>query len=136
MISLIVKRTDVIVVLGIAVLVLLSGCSAKKTSRLSPPEWIIGTWSNGTKYTFTRDTVVMGDSFDLREMYRTRAELFRTTPNMSDSATPTSYTITATIITRDLKLTYVHQFVRLTPNSLNCSESGSSGNMTSILYRE
>jgi hypothetical protein len=88
------------------------------------------------KYTFTSETVVMGDLFDLREMYRTKAELFRTTPNMSDSATPTSYTITITIVTRDLNLTDVYQFVKLTPNSLNCSESGSSGNMTSILYRE
>lgn len=136
MISLIVKRTDVIVVLGIAVLVLLSGCSARKASRLSPPEWIIGAWSNGMKYTFTHETVVMGDSFDLREMYRTKAELFRTTPDISDSATPTSYTITVSIVTRDLNLTYVYQFVKLTTNSLNCSESGPNGNMTYILYRE
>ena len=128
------QGTDVIVVLGIAVLVLLSGCSARKTSRLSPPAWIIGTWSNGMKYTFTPETVVMGDLFDLREMYRTKAELFRTTPNISDNATSTSYTIT--IVTRDLNLTDVYQFVKLTSNSLNCSESGSSGNMTYILYRE
>jgi hypothetical protein len=88
------------------------------------------------KYTFTHETVVMGDSFDLREMYRTKAELFRTTPDISDSATPTSYTITISIVTRDLNLTYVYQFVKLTTNSLNCSESGPNGNMTYILYRE
>jgi len=78
----------------------------------------------------------MGDSLDLRDMYRTRAEQFRTTADISDSATSTSYTITITIVTRDLKFTYAYQFVKLTPNSLNCSESGSSGNMTYILYRE
>lgn len=139
MISLIVKRNDVIVVLGIAVLVFLSGCSARKTSRLSPPGWIIGAWSNGMTYTFTPETVVLtllGDSYDLREMYRTRAELFRTTPNISDSATSTSYTITITIVTRDISFTDVYQFVKLTPSSLNLSESGPSGKMSYILYRE
>jgi len=129
------RRTEIIVVLSIAVLALL-GCSARKTSTLSPPEWIIGTWSNGTRYTFTPETVVMGKSFNLREMYCERAELFRTTPDISESATPTSYTITITIVTGDISFKDVYRFTKLTSSSLNCSESGPSGKMSYILYRE
>lgn len=84
---------------------------------LSPPAWIIGTWSDEfglLSYTFTQNDVISttsSTSFSFNSVYQAA--------DMNDSATSTSYTVTITISYGGTTATSVYQFVKLTATSLN-----------------
>ncbi len=101
-----------------------TGTSSKTitvTAGLSPPSWIIGTWSDEfdiNTFTFTVSDVVWttsGGSISFSQMY--------VLADMTDTATPTSYTVTITVSYGGSTTTSVYKFVKLSATSLNYSLS-------------
>jgi hypothetical protein len=107
--------------LGIALLVLLTGCFVLPHQRLHPPAWIHGEWGiasdpESMSYTFTASTVIqraMNISLNLGEMYRL------TETSVAETITDTLYSFT----TLDETGYTTMEFVRIDANTISFTMS-------------
>jgi len=102
------------IVLILISFVFIYGCENLTGSSLSPPSWIIGTWSDVSEaitFIFNNDNVIMTSSttvLNFKEIYKV--------DNISDSGNASKYTINTTDID-GTKGTY--EFIKVTDTSLN-----------------
>jgi len=89
---------------------------------LSPPAWIIGTWTDEfdiNSYEFKSNDVI----FTVGSTSLSFNSLYQPFAGMNDTASSTSYTVIITTTYEGTTATSVYQFVKLTATSLNYSLS-------------